>query len=428
MTIQSLFSITASIIFIISYILITLEHNLKINKSGVSLFTAGILWILVAFSGISKSSISHILEKTGSEVFDIFIFLLAAMTLVEILINYNFFDKIRINLLKLNFDDKKQFIIISILTFFLSAFLNNITVGIVMMQIARRFFKKENLLIMASSIIVMANVGGAWSPLGDVTTIMIWLAGKFNASQIILYGFLPSLIFSLIFLIIMIKKIKKDTPDSLKEINIKFTRGEKLVITFALLGFLFPLIMNYFGLQPYIGLILGLGLVWIIIEFLQIRSKVRTHLESDIEILIKKVDFASLNFFIGILLSISALSALGLLHKLSLFLFGAQQEVSKIISGSIILGILSAIIDNVPLTAIGIDIIKTTDPQLWILFALTVGTGGSLLLVGSATGIVVMGIIKKLTFKKYFEIAFLPSLIGYFFAIGIWYIQYLLLH
>lgn len=428
MTIQSLFSIIASIFFIISYILISLEHNLKINKSGVALFAAGFLWLLVALSGKSKSFISHSLEKAGSEIFDLIIFLLAAMILVEILIKYNFFDFIRIKLHKLNLDDKKQFILINLLTFFLSAFLDNITVGIVMIQTLKRFFKGKNLLIAAASVIVMANAGGAWSPLGDVTTIMIWLAGKFSASQIILWGFLPSLTFALVFIALMSKNIIKNTKDSLEDKEIYFTRGEKLVIIFTLLGFLFPLVMNFFGLKPYIGLIFGLGLVWILIELLQIRSTVKTHLENDIEILIKNVDFPSLKFFIGILLSVSALNALGILYKLSLFLFGTNPDVSRIINGSIILGILSAIVDNVPLTAVGLDIIKTTDPRLWTLFALTVGTGGSLLLIGSAVGVIAMGIIKELTFKKYFQIAFFPSLTGYFLAIGIWYMQYLLLH
>lgn len=182
--------------------------------------------------------------------------------------------------------------------------------------------------------------------------------------------------------------------------------------------------MNYFGLQPYIGLLFGLGIVWLLIEYAQIRSRVKTHLEGDIETLVKKVDIASLKFFIGILLSVSALNVLGILESLSLFLFGAKQEISRLITGNILLGIFSSIIDNVPLTAIAIDIIKSNNTMIWVLLALTAGTGGSLLLIGSVAGVVVMGMIEKLNFANYFKIAFIPALIGYFAAILVWAIQF----
>ncbi len=414
--------------FVLSYLLITLEHRFKINKSAISLSTAGILWILVVLSKINHEKISHLLEKTASEIFEIVIFLLSAMTLVEILIHYNFFDFIKIKLYKLNLKDNFQFLIISFLTFFLSAILDNLTVSIVMAQIARRFFRKENLLIVASSIILMANAGGAWSPLGDVTTIMLWLNNKFNAVEIIKYGFIPSFIFGLFSSFYLLKNIKKDTSDKKEETEIKFTRGEKLVIFISLISFTFPLIMNTLGLPPYIGFLLGLGLVWSIIELIQIRSQIKTHLEAEIDILLRKTDIASLKFFIGILLSVSALNTLGILEKLSFFLYTSTPNFTRLVFGNVILGVLSALIDNVPLTAIAIDIVKTTDPQLWVLLAITVGVGGSLLLIGSVAGVIVMGMIKDLTFEKYFRIAFIPALISYFAAILTWYLQYQLLH
>lgn len=197
------------IIFIFSYLLISLKHKLKLNKSAISLFTGGILWIIASIIIGSKEKITHALESTGSEIFNIIVFLLAAMVLVEVLVHYNFFDLIRLKLLKLNFDDRKQFVIIGIITFFLSALLDNLTVSIVMTQIARRFFKKNNLLIAASGIIILANAGGAWSPIGDVTTIMLWLANKFTALEIIKWGFLPSLFLGIIVLFMLSNKIEK---------------------------------------------------------------------------------------------------------------------------------------------------------------------------------------------------------------------------
>lgn len=420
-------TIAAVLIFLASYILITLEHKIKLNKSGVALFTAGFLWIVTALSGKTKETLKHALEIAGADIFNIVIFLLAAMTLVEILIHYNFFDLIRSKLLKMKLNDRKQFLVIGTMTFFLSALLDNLTISIVMTQISRRFFKNENLLVAAASIIVLANAGGAWSPIGDVTTIMIWLADKFTAWEVISLGFLPSFVLGLIALLMMSRQIKKSTPDTEESKKVNLTRGEKLIIGTTLLSFLFPLMMNFFGLQPYIGLLFGLGIVWIIIEYAQIKSGVKTHLEADIDKLVKKVDIGSLKFFIGILLSVSALNTLGVLEQLSNVLFGLSQTAPRIIVGNIVLGVLSAVVDNVPLTAIAIDIIKVTDPNLWVLLAITAGTGGSLLLIGSVAGVVVMGMIKELNFARYFKIAFLPAFIGYVAAVGVWLMQYRLL-
>ncbi len=425
---MDILTITAVLVFVFSYLLITLEHKIRLNKSAVALFTAGFLWLITAIAVRSKETLSHALEIAGADIFNIVIFLLAAMTLVEILIHYNFFDLIRLRLLKMRLNDKKQFFVIGTLTFFLSALLDNLTISIVMTQIARRFFKNENLLVAAAGIVVLSNAGGAWSPIGDVTTIMIWLADKFSAMEVIIYGFLPSFVLGAIALVMLGNQIKGvSTDDKTETRDVKLTRGEKLIISMTLVSFMLPLVMNYFGLQPYIGLLFGLGIVWILIEYAQIRSLVKTHLEGDIDKLVKKVDIGSLKFFIGILLSVAALNTLGVLESISELLFGANQETSRLIIGNVILGLLSAIVDNVPLTAIAIDIIKTTDPNMWVLLAITAGTGGSLLLIGSVAGVIVMGMIKELNFAKYFKIAFMPALVGYVAAVAVWGAQYYLL-
>lgn len=425
---MDILTITAILVFVFSYLLITLEHKIRLNKSAVALFTAGFLWLITAISVKSKETLSHALEIAGADIFNIVIFLLAAMTLVEILIHYNFFDLIRLKLLKMKLKDKKQFYVIGTLTFFLSALLDNLTISIVMIQIARRFFKNENLLVAAAGIVVLSNAGGAWSPIGDVTTIMIWLADKFSAMEVMTYGFLPSLVLGAIAIVMLGNQIKGVSADDKTENReVKLTRGEKLIISMTLISFMLPLVMNYFGLQPYIGLLFGLGIVWILIEYAQIRSLVKTHLEGDIDKLVKKVDIGSLKFFIGILLSVAALNTLGVLESISNLLFGANQETSRLIMGNVILGLLSAIVDNVPLTAIAIDIIKTTDPNMWTLLAITAGTGGSILLIGSVAGVIVMGMIKELSFGKYFKIAFMPALVGYIAAVAVWGAQYYLL-
>jgi Na+/H+ antiporter NhaD/arsenite permease-like protein len=351
-------------------------------------------------------------------------FLLAAMTLVEILVHYNFFDIIRIRLAHLGLDNQKLFAVLGTLTFFLSAVLDNLTITIVMIQIARKFFKDANLLIVAGGVVILANAGGAWSPIGDVTTIMIWLAGKFGAFDIIREGFLPAAALALTSGFMLMKQISNNKPEKISSEKILLTRGEKAVIGISLASFTFPLLMNGIGLEPYFGLLFGLGIVWTLIEYIKVRSQKYTHLEANIEHLLQKTDISSLKFFAGILLSVSALSALGFLDMLSDILFGANQEISRVIIGNIILGGLSSIVDNVPLTALAIDIIKVTDVPIWTLLALTVGTGGSFLVIGSVAGVVAMGMVKGLTFDKYLKYATAPAVVGYAVAMGIWFVQY----
>ncbi len=293
-----------------------------------------------------------------------------------------------------------------------------------MIQIARKFFKDKNLIVVAAGIVILANAGGAWSPIGDVTTIMIWLAGKFSALDVIREGFLPAATLAVVSGFMLRKNIVNEVAKKVAVEKITLTAGEKLVITLSLLSFILPVLMNSIGLQPYFGLLFGLGIVWSLIEYLKVRSQTYTHLEANIEHLLQKTNISSLKFFAGILLSVSALSALGFLEMLSKVLFGEMQEIARVIWGNIIMGVFSAIVDNVPLTALAIDIIRINDVPIWTLLALTVGTGGSLLVIGSVSGVVAMGMVKELTFDKYLKYATLPALFGYIAAIAVWFIQY----
>ncbi len=415
--------IFAIIIFIFGYILITIEHKIGTHKSAISLALGASLWILASFS-VNKNELSHAVHEAGTEVFGILAFLLSAMTLVEILIHYRFFDIIRIKLSSLKLNDRKQFLMMCLLTFFLSAILDNLTVTIVMIQIARRFFKEKNLLIAAAGIVVLANAGGAWSPIGDVTTIMLWLAHKFSALDIILKGFLPSAILGIISSLMLVRKMDDTSFEIREEMSIKLSKGEKIIIFFSIVSFSFPLFMNMLGLPPYMGLLLGLGFSWLLIEFIRTKSHKETHLEANIERLLQKTDIASLKFFVGILLSVSALQTLGVLEMVSHTIIGENPDFNRLVIGNSVLGLLSAIVDNVPLTALAIDIIKVNNPEIWVLTALTVGTGGSALVIGSVSGVVAMGMIKGLTFEKYLKIATLPAIVGYVAAIGVWLLQY----
>lgn len=417
-------NLLASIIFILGYIGIALEHKLKISKSALALITGAILWLIVALQG-GEYFRQHIFHS-GAEIFEIIVFLLAAMSLVEILVHYKFFDLIRGKLFALGLDNKKQFLIISVMAFFLSAIIDNLTCTIVMVQIARRFFKEENLLLAVAGIIIAANAGGAFSPIGDVTTIMLWLGDKFGTLEIVAKGFLPALTLYLVAILLIWKKITNaGMDDETKEIVTKLGRSEKTIIGLVFASFALPILMNLlFNLPPYLGLLIGLGGVWIAVDILkQIRPK-PTHLTASIEKLIKQTDIPSLKFFIGILLAVGALHSLGILEQVSQQLYGHNPGIERFIIGNISIGMISAILDNVPLAAISMQILHTDITSLWILLALTLGTGGSLLVIGSAAGVIAMGMIKELNFIKYLQIAFVPALLGFIAGIGVWLIQY----
>lgn len=421
-------AIIASIVFFVGYVLITLEHYWKVNKSITAIALAAFLWCGIALTVTDIHLVEEALHLISAETFALVVFLLAAMTLVEILVHYRFFDLLRVQLYKLGLKDAAQFLLMTVITFFLSAIIDNLTTTIVMVQIARRFFKGHNLLVAAGAIVVAANAGGAFSPVGDVTTIMIWLAGKFTALEVMAWGFLPSLAILLSSMFLFVRQLESDSGDEkpTKEELISLTFPEKLIIVLSFASFALPLVAHLIGLPPYMGLLFGVGMVGLTVGwFANTASHRESHLSMDIEKLLGKLDITSLLFFIGILFAVGALSFLGVLDFVSASLFGPDPEVSRLIAGSVLLGIFSAFVDNIPLTAAAIDILQTTDSRLWVLLAICVGTGGSMLVIGSAAGVVAMGMVKDLSFNKFLRIATIPAAVGYAAGIIVWYIQYL---
>jgi len=414
----------AVVIFVFGFIAISLEHKLKVNKSAIALVLGSILWFIVVLT--TKVDIGNAITETGAEIFEIVIFLLCAMSLVEILVHYKLFDVIRGKLFALHLKEKHQFLLVTLLTFAFSGIIDNLTTTIVMIQIARMFFKKDNLLIAVSGIIIAANAGGAFSPIDDVTTIMLWLADKFSATSVIIYGFLPSFVLYTISTLLLSKKIVDSDFDVKTKIITKLSISEKIIITVILSSFLLTIVTGIIGLPPYFGLLIGLGISWVLIDLLKKYSTNTTHLEASIDEFIKKTDIVALKFFIGILLAVAALHQLGILEQLSGIIYGANPSINRIIAGNIGLGLISPVLDNVPLTAMAIQIINSTNEDLWVLLALSVGTGGSLLIIGSAAGVVAMGMVKELNFETYFKIAFIPALIGFIGCITIWGLQFFL--
>jgi len=413
------------LLFIVGYAFITLEHALKLNKSVTAAALGAGLWILITL--VEGHDVEKALHPVAAETFALVVFLLSAMTLVEILVHYRFFDVLRTKIYSLGLNDYRQLWLISGMAFLFSAVLDNLTTTIVMVQIAHRFFKGKNLIIAAAAIVLSANAGGAFSPIGDVTTIMIWLEGKFTALEVITWGFLPALTLFVVSTYLLARQLTRNSPDEqpTREEKVALSRSEKTVITATFISFSFPLIAHVIGLPPYIGILFGVGMVGLLIAlFVNIRPKRESHLSMDIQSLLARVDITSLVFFIGILFAVGALEHVGILSTISNAVFGATPEVGRLVVGNVVLGAFSAIVDNIPLTAAALNILNTSDPLIWVLLALSVGTGGSMLVIGSAAGVVAMGMVKEMTFKNYIRIATLPAALGFVACMLVWCAEY----
>lgn len=417
-------------LFCFGYVLIALEQKFSTHKSAVAMLLGVILWLLTAlyFQG-KPDEIKHALEAAAGEIFSIVVFLLAAMALVEILVHYRFFDLIRAKLLRLKLNDKQQFLVLMALTFCFSALLDNIAITIAMLQIARRFFTGKNLIVAACGIVIAANAGGAWSPIGDVTTVLLWLAEKFTAGQIIGYAFVPSLTIFTVSTLLLYRKLNSYDFDAREPGDtVLLSFSEKLIVGTVLASFSMPFVMNVIGLPPYMGLLFGLGIAWAMIEVLKGRSRKprQSHLTANIEELLSKVDVASIQYIIGILLAVSALATLGVLAFVSEVSLGSDPSMARIIAMNIVIGLLSMIVDNTSLVVMAIDVIPTDAPVLWALTAIAAGTGGSALVISSAAGVVAMGSLKQLNFANYIRTGTGPALVGFAAGIGVWLIQYTL--
>lgn len=426
---MELIGILAASFFGLGYVLITLEQKFNTHKSAIALTMAGVLWLLAAVFLIDhREALDHALSHAGAEIFNIVAFLLAALALIEILVHYRFFDLIRAKLIALKVGDKQQFLIIIGLTFMFSAILDNIAITIAMLQIALRFFTGKNMIIAAAGVVIAANAGGAWSPVGDITTIMLWLGGKFTALEVIQYAFLPSAALALVAGALLYRKLddtsfmKREKDDSLTP-----SKGEKAVIALALSSFVLPLLVSFIGLPPYMGLFLGLGLTWAVIEFAKARKRSNnpTHMTANIEKIVQTVDISSIKYIMGILLAVLALSTLGVLQWLSSVVVGSDPSTNHLILTNIGLGFLSGIVDNASLVAIAMNTLPMDNPELWALTAIAAGNGGSLFVIASAAGVVAMGGFKKLTMGEYFKVATFPVFLGLLVAFAVWYIQFI---
>tara|TARA_B100000902_G_scaffold247000_1_gene233779 strand:+ start:383 stop:1669 length:1287 start_codon:yes stop_codon:yes gene_type:complete len=415
------------IVFILGYLAIALEHPIKVDKAATALIIGGISWALFAFSGIDQHTLTHEIKHHIVDIAEILFFLLGAMTIVELVDAHQGFSIITD---KITTNKKVSLIwILSIITFFFSAVLDNLTTAIVMATLLPKLIKdKETLWLFAGVLILSANAGGAWSPIGDITTIMLWIGGQVSAGSIIPSIIIPSIVCALIPLIYLSFKLKgeieRPTITVLDEHKSNPTTSfeRNLIFYLGVAGLLFvPIFKTTTHLPPYLGMMLSLGILWLVTEVIH-RSK-NHEIKSQLSVIgvLKKIDTPTIFFFLGILLAVASLQSAGQLDILAKYLdttFNGQTAEGVYVINFII-GLLSSIVDNVPLVAgamgmypIAENGLYAADGTFWEFLAYCAGTGGSVLIIGSAAGVAVMGIL-KIDFIWYLKKISVLAIFGY---------------
>ena len=422
------------IVFVLGYLAITLEHNLHIDKLIPALAMMAILWAMIALGHLDvfdidavnkkllpthiEEALIHHLGKTA----EILVFLLGAMTIVEIIDYFNGFATIKQFLRTRN--KIRLLWIFACLAFVLSAIIDNLTATIVLVTILQKVIQDRSLrLWFAGMIIVTANAGGAWSPIGDVTTTMLWIGKKVTTPELIKYLIVPSLVCMIVPTFIASRyKIFKGEINKIDD-NIKLTPKGPTMLYLGLGSILFvPIFKTVTHLPPYVGMMLSLAVVSVFAEVYS-RSKAFVEAKSHngngthhnpVHVALTKIEMPSILFFLGILMAVAALESLGLL-------FGFAEDLNAAIPNSdivvAIFGFISAIIDNVPLVAASMGMFsEPVDHPLWHAIAFAAGTGGSMIIFGSAAGVVAMG-MEKINFfwylKKISFLALIGSVSGY---------------
>lgn len=434
--------ILAIVIFLLGYLLIALEHPLKINKTATALLTGTLCWAVLALStpdfltvwierglidaasewpAFLNSALAHQLSSISGILF----FLIGAMTIVELIDAHDGFQIITDNIRTR--DVRALLWIVSCVTFFLSAVLDNLTTSIVMVSLIRNLIPYRDMrMFFAGVIIIAANAGGAWSPIGDVTTTMLWIGGQISSGAIIKSLFLPSVVCLMVPLLFLTARMKgrvegfEKHPEKSKEV-----KAGKTMLTVGIGALIFvPAFKTITHLPPFLGILLGLGVMWVISEFINPELDESEKKKYSVAGALTRIDVPSVLFFFGILLAVGALESIHTLNHFALTLDEHLGDTRIIIS---LIGVISAIIDNVPLVAASMGMYPLSahpaDSLLWHYLAYCAGTGGSLLIVGSAAGVAVMG-MEKIDFLWFLKRISALALMGY--AAGA--VVYLLLH
>jgi Na+/H+ antiporter NhaD/arsenite permease-like protein len=443
------------VVFVIGYVAIALEHPLHINKAASALFIGMVCWTLYVLDAERLLPIDSVpswfaakmegghaehlnreyllegqLYHAIAEIAQILFFLMGAMTIVELVDAHEGFAIVTS---RISTKNKSTLLwIVSWLTFFLSAVLDNLTTTIVMVSLLRKLVHDSDLRkIYVGMVIIAANAGGAWTVIGDVTTTMLWIKQKIGTVEVMQELFLCSVACLLVPLIFLSRTMKGDLPPVLQ--STRHSDGKNiqpwhqvLFLTLGLGGLLsVPIFKAVTHLPPFMGMLLALSLLWIVGELVSHTMDEQTRTSTGVLAVLKRVDMSSILFFLGILMAVGALGATGTLGNLAKWLDTTLGNHSII---AVIIGLVSAVVDNVPLVAAGIEMYTMPEnDHFWMMLAYCAGTGGSCLIIGSAAGVAAMG-LEHIDFMWYARKIAPWALLGYFAGVTVFLLQAYLMH
>ena len=452
------------VIFLLGYLAIALEHPLKVDKAASALLLGMLLWVVYAFfavdlipanhaaelahyveaNALQASSLAHqcmsyllnhqIVEALGDITQTLF-FLIGAMTIVEIIDVHEGFSVITG---KITTRRKRQLLaVVCAVTFFLSSVLDNLTTTIVMLMLLRKIVAdKSERWVYASMVVVAANTGGAWSPIGDVTTIMLWVKGNVTTGALISFVLLPSIVALAVPLAVVARGLRGDVVSPPRRVTTSpvASYGERrLILCLGIAALLFvPIFKSITHLPPFIGVLFSLGLLWVYTECFYNYKKLEKSREMRVSTVVKRIDMSTILFFFGILMAVSVLQISGILAMAARWL---DTEVHNVYLINVLLGGMSSIVDNVPLVAaaqgmypiaapdaVGYAANYMVDGTFWEFLSYCAGVGGSLFIIGSAAGVVAMG-IEKIPFGWYMRRFTLVALAGYLAGALVYFIE-----
>ena len=417
------------LVFVLAYAAITLEHQLQVNKSAPALVGAAVLWVLHAMHLGDAALLGQQLNESLVTTAQIVFFLMGAMTIVEVVDAHHGFEVItsRIRTPKLS----SLMWLVGIVTFFMSAVLDNLTTAIVMVSLMKKLLReRQDRLFFAGIIVIAANAGGAWSPIGDVTTTMLWIGGQVTALGIVQTLLLPSIVAAAVPLACTARLLKGQAVQAPARVTDHSSLGQSGLMLGLGLGILLlvPVFKTLTGLPPFMGMLLGLGLMWLVSDLMHKSKAAEDKAHLTLAHSLSRIDMASLTFFMGILLAVSVLEHAHVLSNLATWLDTVVGRQDLIV---LLIGLASAVVDNVPLVAATMGMYNLSDfaPDsfLWEFIAYCAGTGGSVLIIGSAAGVAAMG-LEKISFFWYLRRISGLALLGYFAGAFVYILQFNFTH
>ena len=436
-------------IFVLGYACIAMEHKVKVDKAATALVMFGLIWSVYAVFSGNPNTGTELMEHIGSTC-ETLVFLIGAMTIVDLIDTHGGFF-----IITKHITTRKKIALLwlmSVITFFMSAVLDNMTTTIVMIMVLRKLIEKPiDRWVFSGIIIIAANSGGAWSPIGDVTTIMLWMRGNVTTVPLVVYLILPCVVSLIVPLLIVSMRLRKDPEQLLpahaieqrlpQGVGRRFSRG---IFNVGVLGLIMvPVFKTVTGLPPYVGVMFVLGVLWVMteIKYGQMRE-IKETAKNRVSKVLEHIDMPTILFFLGILMSVAGLQSAGILGSVATFLDENVHEVFTIASS---VGVLSSVVDNVPLVAGCMGMYPVATPEMialsadpvyaqafapdgifWLLLTYCAGVGGSILIIGSAAGVIAMG-LEKISFGWYLKNVSLLALLGYVAGVAVIYLETLLL-